>query len=273
MKKLDLMGGRVSEEYIHGYATAEQERLLRQAEHWRDELILAGTTFAPGTRLLEVGCGVGAVLGILGMAFPGVILAGVDIDARQLEAARAHLARLGLEADFRQADALNLPYQDASFDHVWMMWVLEHLPDPVAALREARRVLVPGGALTAIEVDYNTIWASPSSQALKALFVTVAQAMEAAARSDAGTRLPQWLVEAGFRSVDPGEIRLAYAGEDLTRQVPYVAAVVESTLPDLAQMRGASASQLETGFAQLRALPSTPNAALGWVVHKAKAVR
>ena len=273
MKKLDVASGQITEDYVHGYATAEQERLLRQAEHWRDELILAGTTLYPGTRLIEVGCGVGAVLGILGVAFPGIILAGVDIEARQLEAARAHLTRLGLEADLRQADALELPFPDASFDQVWMMWFLEHLPDPVAALREARRVLVPGGTLTAIEVDYNTIWASPSSQALKALFVTVAQAMEAAARSDAGTRLPEWLVEAGFTSVDPGEIRLAYAGEDLSRQVPYVAAVVESTLPILTETSRAFVPQLKAGFADLRALPITPNAALGWVVRKAKAVR
>jgi ubiquinone/menaquinone biosynthesis C-methylase UbiE len=118
MKKLDVASSQVSEEYVHGYATAEQERLLRQAEHWRDELILAGTTLAPGTRLLEVGCGVGAVLGILGAAFPGIVLAGVDIEARQLEAARAHLAELGLEADLRQADALELPFPEASFDHV-----------------------------------------------------------------------------------------------------------------------------------------------------------
>jgi hypothetical protein len=105
------------------------------------------------------------------------------------------------------------------------------------------------------------------------LFVTVAQAMEAAARSDAGTRLPEWLVDAGFKSVDPGEIRLAYAGEDLNRQVPYVAAVVESTLPTVTQTSSASAAQLKAGFEELRALPITPNAALGWVVHKAKAVR
>ena len=85
MKKLDITSSRVTEEYVHGYATAEQERLLQQAEHWRDELILAGTTLYPGTRLLEVGCGVGAVLGILGVAFPGITLAGVDIEARHSE--------------------------------------------------------------------------------------------------------------------------------------------------------------------------------------------
>lgn len=126
----------MTDDYVHGYATDEQQRLLSQAEHWREELILAGTTLVPGTRLLEVGCGVGAVLGILGDAFPGIVLAGVDIEERQLGAAGGHLAGLGLEADLRVADALNLPYADASFDHVWMMWFLEHLADPVAALGE-----------------------------------------------------------------------------------------------------------------------------------------
>jgi cyclopropane fatty-acyl-phospholipid synthase-like methyltransferase len=52
--------------YVHGYATPEQQRLIEQAEHWRERLIRDGTTLEPGTRLLEVGCGVGAVLAVLG---------------------------------------------------------------------------------------------------------------------------------------------------------------------------------------------------------------
>ena len=76
-------------EYVHGYATDEQERSCFDGpKPLRDELILPGTTLAPGTRLLEVGCGVGAVLGILGGSFPGVALAGVDIEERQIEAGR-----------------------------------------------------------------------------------------------------------------------------------------------------------------------------------------
>ncbi len=259
--------------YVHGYASDEQGRLLLQAEHWREELILSGTRLAAGTRLLEVGCGVGAVLGILGDAFPGVVLAGVDIEERQLEAARAHLAGLGLSADLRCADAVELPFADGSFDHVWMMWFLEHVADPAAALREARRVLVRRGMLTAIEVDYNSVWASPTSEAFQALFAAVADAMDAGGRSDAGARLAGWLKEAGFASVDPGERRLTYSGDDLARQVPYVAGVVESTLPALVRMPDASPSRLDAGLADLRALPATPNAIMGWIVHKANAVR
>ena len=58
-------------EYVHGYGTREQERLVEQAEHWRERLILHGTRLEPGTRLLELGCGVGAVLAVLDREFPG----------------------------------------------------------------------------------------------------------------------------------------------------------------------------------------------------------
>src|SRR5688500_17858133 len=64
-------------EYVHGYGTPEQQRLVRQAEHWRHRLIRDGTQLEPGTRLLEVGCGVGVVLAVLGQEFPGVYVTGV----------------------------------------------------------------------------------------------------------------------------------------------------------------------------------------------------
>ena len=259
--------------YVHGYGTPEQERLVEQAEHWRHRLIADGTQLEPGTRLLEVGTGVGAVLAVLGQEFPGLDLSGVDIESKQLEYARGHLERAGVEATLVQADALALPFEDESFDYVWMMWFLEHVADPVAVLREARRVLVQGGGITAIEVDYSTVRAEPTTPAIEALFRAMAQGMAASGWSDAGTRLPGWLREAGFREVDEGERAYWWQNEDLSSQALYAADVVESALPAIAQLPGVDEAQSREGLSDLRNLPSHPDAGLGWTLHKSTALR
>jgi SAM-dependent methyltransferase len=260
-------------DYVHGYGTPEQERLVEQAEHWRHRLISDGTNLEPGTRVLEVGCGVGAVLAVLGQEYPGVELFGVDIEQKQLDFARGHLERAGVEATLHQADALALPFENGTFDHVWMMWLLEHVSDPPAALREARRVLVPSGRITAIEVDYSTCRAEPSSPALEALFRAMVQGMAASGWSDAGTRLPGWLREAGFRAVDEGERPFWWQGDDLSGQARYAADVIESALPALAQLPGTDEKGLRAGLRDLRGLPTQPEAGLGWVMHKSTAAR
>jgi ubiquinone/menaquinone biosynthesis C-methylase UbiE len=256
--------------YVHGYGTPEQERLVQQAEHWRHRLIRDGTELEPGTRLIEVGTGVGAVLAVLGQEFPGLDLYGVDIEHKQLAFARGHLERAGVEATPRQADGLALPFPDEFFDHVWMMWFLEHVAEPLAALREARRVLAPGGQITAIEVDYSTARAEPSTPELDALFEAVVRAMAASGWSDAGTRLPEWLCEAGFHAVDDGERPFAWQGDDLSVQADYAADVIESAI---AGLPGASEEELRAGLRDLRNLANQPNAGLGWIVHKSTARR
>jgi SAM-dependent methyltransferase len=260
-------------EYVHGYGTPEQERLVEQAEHWRHRLIADGTRLEPGTRLLEVGTGVGAVLAVLGQEFPGMSLTGVDIEPKQLEVARGHLERARVDATLVQADALALPFEDESFDHVWMMWLLEHIADPPAALREARRVLVPGGGITAIEVDYATCRAEPSTPAMEALFRAMVQGMAASGWSDAGTRLPGWFREVGFNQVDEGERTFWWQDEELAGQARYAADVMESALDAIAQLPGVSEDELRAGLKDLRTIPSRPGAGLGWVLHKSTAVR
>lgn len=260
--------------YVHGYGTREQERLVEQAEHWRHRLIRDGTQLEPGTRLLEVGCGVGAVLAVLGQEFPGLRLHGVDIESKQLDFARGHLERAGVEASLQVADALALPFDDESFDHVWMMWLLEHVAEPVAALREAQRVLVPGGAITAIEVDYSTCRAEPSTPALEALFGAMVQGMAAAGWSDAGTRLPGWLRDAGFHEIDEGTRTFWWQDDDLISQARYAAEVMESALDDAdAELPDSPPEELRAGLEDLRSLPRQPGAGLGWVMRKSTAVR
>ena len=213
------------------------------------------------------------MLAVLGQEFPGLRLTGVDIERKQLAFAREHLRRAGVEATLVQADALALPFDDCSFDQVWMMWFLEHVRDPPTALREARRVLVPGGRITAIEVDYTTCRSEPSTRAIETLFRAMVHAMATSGWSDAGTRLPGWLAEAGFVEIDEGERAYWWIGDDLAREALYAADVIESALDALAQAPGATEEGLRAGLGELRGLPGIPDAGLGWVVHKSSAVR
>jgi hypothetical protein len=154
-----------------------------------------------------------------------------------------------------------------------MMWFLEHIADPPAVLTEAKRVLVAGGAITAIEVDYSTCRAEPSTPAMEALFRAMVQGMAASGWSDAGTRLPGWLREAGFREVDEGERPFWWEDEDLLTQAHYAADVMESALEALVHLPGFSEEDLRAGLQDVRKLASQPDAGLGWVVHKSTAVR
>jgi SAM-dependent methyltransferase len=202
-----------------------------------------------------------------------VQLFGVDVEPKQLAFARGHLERAGVQATLVEADALALPFDDESFDHVWMMWFLEHLADPLSALREARRVLVPGSAITAIEVDYSTARSEPSTPAFEALTAAMVRGMAASGWSDAGTRLPGWLREAGFRDVEEGERPFWWQGAEAAREADYAANVLESALEALIRLPGVDETDLRAGLADLRELPNRPGAGLGWVVHKSTAVR
>ena len=258
--------------YLHGYSTPEQQRLLGQAAHWRHDLILQGTHFERGTRLLEIGCGVGAVLGVLGQAFPGLRLHGVDWEAKQLAAAERHLASLGLKAELAQADALALPLPAAYYEEAWMMWFLEHVGDPVLALAEARRVLKPGGGITCIEVDYHSLDLRPSTPALRALMQGFYQGMDAGGRSDAGAQLGGWLKAAGFGAVDDQALAFDFSGVALPKQVDYLLGFVETAVPAIATLPGAPAlALLLQGVKDFRAIARAPQGRVRFQVHKARA--
>ena len=191
------------EQYTHGHS----ESVLR-SHRWRTAANSAGyllPALVPGQRVLDVGCGPGTItIDLAARVAPGQVV-GLDRSERVVELARAAAREAGATTvTFAAGDVYALPYADASFDVVHAHQVLQHLVDPVAALRELRRVARPGGLVAVRDADYAAMTWYPPSAGLDewlALYHEVTAANRA--QADAGRRLHSWVRAAGF---DPAGI-------------------------------------------------------------------
>ena len=126
---------------FYDYAEGVLELGLRR---WRREL----WTRVPAGRTLELGIGTGRSLRYYP---PGAEVVAIDLSPRMLARAHRRAERLGLAVDLQVADVEALPFPDASFDTVLATCLFCSVPEPVQGLREARRVLKPGGQLLLLE--------------------------------------------------------------------------------------------------------------------------
>lgn len=144
----------VSTEYVHGFDDAARQRLEDQAASLED-LLHHDTTFEPGALIVEFGCATGAQTVRLASSLTDQRLVALDRSDVMLGEARRRLDAAGqAEVMLIRADARDAPFPDASVDHVVIRFLLEHVTDPVAVLRSARRILKPGGRLMVIEGDH-----------------------------------------------------------------------------------------------------------------------
>lgn len=131
---------------FHRYLSAYYDRVgfLFQGTRATRERYLAEVDLGPGDRVLDLGCGTGAVTAQIRERSETVH--GVDISAAQVH--RAATSRNVADVAFAVADATALPYTDRSFDAVVSVGLLPYVPTPAAAVREANRVTRPDGTCT-----------------------------------------------------------------------------------------------------------------------------
>jgi ubiquinone/menaquinone biosynthesis C-methylase UbiE len=155
------------QDYVHGYSERENSRLYDQAGTL-SELLHGDTLYPAGSHVLEAGCGAGAQTVILSRKSPGATFTSVDISPASLAAAQSLIAREKIEnVTFRAADIVDLPFKAETFDHVFVCFVLEHLENPVEALRYLKRVVKKGGSITVIEGDHGSVSFHPESRAAR----------------------------------------------------------------------------------------------------------
>ncbi|MGQ0776233.1 MAG: methyltransferase domain-containing protein [Pseudonocardiales bacterium] len=197
--------------YIHGH----HDSVLR-SHRWRTAENSAAYLIPhlrPGQQILDVGCGPGTItIDLAQLVTPGSVI-GLDKAAQPLEQARADAAEQGVRnVTFAVGDVYNLAYPDDTFDIVHAHQILQHLPDPVAALGELRRVCRASGYVAARDADYAAMtWYPPDPRLDRWLDMYRRVARANHAEPDAGRRLLSWCRAAGFGETTTSATAWCYA--------------------------------------------------------------
>ena len=149
--------------YVHGYSARESERLTDQAQTLTD-LLHHDMHYPAGSRVLEAGCGIGAQTVILAKNSPDALITSIDISEDSLKRAQERIRKEGITTvTFHQGDIYHLLLKPESFDHIFVCFVLEHVADPLLALKHLYPLLKKGGTITVIEGDHGSTFFHPEN--------------------------------------------------------------------------------------------------------------
>jgi len=207
------------EPYVHGRSDREAERLHYQASKLA-ELLHHGTRYPPGSRVLEAACGVGAQTILLARNSPGAEFVSVDISRESLLRAKHRVSEEGItNITFRQADVYHLPFRPETFDHIFVCFLLEHLPDPLLSITRMKEILRPGGSVTFIEGDHGSALFFPDSRDAHTVIDCLVQLQrEMGGNALIGRELGHLMTDAGFMNIVVSP-RIVYADRNRPESV------------------------------------------------------
>jgi SAM-dependent methyltransferase len=196
--------------YVHGYDLRENIRLQDQASSLV-ELLHSDTAYPAGSQVLEAGCGVGAQTITLAQNSPAARITSIDISESSLAEAKRKVEGAGFtHVTFQQGDIFNLTFAPESFDHIFVCFVLEHLPRPREALHSLKNLLKVGGTMTVIEGDHGSTYFYPDNEAAhRAIGCQVELQKRAGGNANIGRELYPLLSATGFSSISVSP-RLVY---------------------------------------------------------------
>jgi ubiquinone/menaquinone biosynthesis C-methylase UbiE len=158
MKRSPLTHGRIfdDEPFAQRYAERHQKMVERFGHEYADKLVSRG--FHRG-RIIDVGCGFGAMNVVLAHRFVDSEIVGIDLSDPLLQLANrsAQAADLSDRVKFEKADVHQIPYDDASFDVVINTNMVHLVENPVQMLNELERILVPDGYLFIADIKRSWI--------------------------------------------------------------------------------------------------------------------
>ncbi len=194
--------------YIHGFSKEEQDRLRTQAQY-AEYSVYKDVNFSEAKRVIEIGCGIGAQSEILLRRFPNLELVSVDLNDKQLDAAKKTF-KDNKRIQFHKMDAQDLKLEER-FDGAFICWLLEHVPEPQKVLMEARRVLKPAAKIYVTEVMNFNFFLDPYSPNIWKYWMAMNDFQyENAGDPFVGAKLGNLLQKAGFGDIQTKVITWHY---------------------------------------------------------------
>ena len=270
-----------SPQYLHGTSPEEQRRLALMND-LLNQASIAEMHLRGGEKIIDFGCATGRMsLAMARAAGTGARVVGIEISTEQIAEARRYAATVpeGARFDIRQGNALAPPLRDnewGTFDVVHSRFLLEHLADPLAAVRVMARAVRPGGRVILADDDHDLLRLSPEPPGFTRLWDAYVKAFGRGGLDPyIGRKLVALLHAAGLKPVRSTMIFFGGgAGEARLRMsVDNLVGILRGARERILETGMVSAAEFENTVVETDSWGNRPDAAFWYPMPWAEAIR